>query len=130
MVSKSFALSIVLAATLSCSLSPTDKSVPPPAHDIEIVQNAPEAGPNAFTPHDTVISLTNQNTVTWYNADFAFYGGGAGISHHLVSDDGTTFDSDNFAPNAIFQATFAKPGTYTYHCEYHPGMTGTITVNP
>jgi plastocyanin len=25
---------------------------------------------------------------------------------------------------------FPTPGTYTYHCSFHGGMTGTVTVNP
>jgi plastocyanin len=29
-----------------------------------------------------------------------------------------------------FQRAFASPGTHTYHCANHPGMTGTIVVTP
>jgi len=114
----------------SCGGSPVGTDPVAPAHDVEIMQNAPDLGPNAFSPTDEVISLAARNTVTWYNADFGFYGGGAGTSHHLVSDDGLTFESNVIAPNGVFRATFTAPGTYTYHCEIHPGMTGTVVVNP
>ncbi len=34
----------------------------------------------------------------------------------------------NMAPGQTFTFTFSTPGTYTYHCQYHPWMTATITV--
>jgi plastocyanin len=114
----------------SCSGSPVGTDSVAPAHDVEILQNAPQLGPNAFSPGDAVISLASQDSVTWYNGDLGFYGGGAGTVHRLVADDGLTFESDPIAPNHTFRATFTAPGTYTYHCEIHPGMTGTVTVNP
>lgn len=99
-------------------------------HDVEIVPDAGQLGPNAFSPPSAVISLASQSTVTWYNGDLSSYGGTLGTVHHIKSDDGTTFDSGTFAPDRTFQATFTTPGTYTYHCEIHPAMTGTVTVNP
>jgi plastocyanin len=114
----------------ACSGSPNGSDAGVPPHDVEIVFDAPQQGPNAFSPPDAVISLASQNTVTWYNADLSLYGGAAGTTHHLKSDDGTTFDSGLLAPNGVFQATIAVPGTYAYHCEIHPGMTGSVTVNP
>jgi plastocyanin len=113
-----------------CSTSPVGSDAVPPAHDVEILQGAPQLGPNAFSPTDEVISLASRDSVTWYNGDLGFYGGGAGFVHHLVSDDGVTFDSNAISPNGVYRATFTAPGTYTYHCEIHPGMTGTVTVNP
>ncbi len=47
--------------------------------------------------------------------------------HRVVTDDGT-FDTNGLQPghNATFQ--FQKIGVYRIHCEFHPSMTGTITV--
>ena len=123
-------LLILLPALGSCSSSPSGGDVGVPPHDVEIVFDARQQGPNAFSPPDAVISLASQNSVTWYNADVSVYGGAAGTTHHLKSDDGITFDSGMLAPNGVFQATITAPGTYAYHCEIHPGMTGTVTVNP
>ena len=124
------ALSALLPALASCSGSPSGNDVTAPPHDVEIVFNARQQGQNAFSPPNAVISLASQNKVTWYNADFSIYSGGAATTHHLKSDDGTTFDSGTLAPNGLFEATITAPGTYAYHCEIHPGMTGTVTVNP
>jgi plastocyanin len=121
---------VLVSALCGCSTSPIGTDAVAPAHDVEILQNAPQLGPNAFSPTDEVISLASRNSVTWYNGDLGFYGGGAGTDHHLVSDDGVTFDSNVISPNGVFRTTFAAPGTYAYHCEIHPGMTGTVTVNP
>ena len=119
-----------LAVLASCSGGSGGTDVVAPAHDVDILQGAPQLGPNAYSPTNAVISISAQGSVTWYNADFGLYGGSAGTSHHLKSDDGTTFESSAIAPNGVFRATFTAPGTYTYHCEFHSGMTGTITVNP
>jgi plastocyanin len=103
----------------------------PPPHDVDIVKDAPSAGANAFSPASAVISLASKNTIIWFNADITgSYGGGSGTTHHLKSDDGTTFDTGTMPPEGVYQATFSAPGIYTYHCEIHPSMTGTITVNP
>ena len=121
---------VLLPAMTACSSGQSGDGPVAPPHDVEIVFDARQQGPNAFSPTNAVVSLASQNTVTWYNADFAGYGGQAGTAHHLISDDGTTFDSGVIAPNGVFQATIAAPGTYAYHCEFHSGMTGTVTVNP
>ena len=125
-----FAALVLVPALTACSGNPSGNDVGAPPHDVDIVLDARQLGPNAFSPPNAVISLASQNKVTWYNADFSTYGGASGTTHHLKSDDGTTFDSDLIAPNGVFGATFAAPGTYTYHCEIHSGMTRTVTVNP
>jgi plastocyanin len=122
------AVLLLLTAMASCSGTTLTDGGPP--HDVKIVADAGALGPNAFSPPGAVISLSSQDVVTWYNADFSAYGGPLGTSHHIKSDDGTTFDSGTLAPYGTFQATFTTPGTYAYHCEFHPEMTGTVTVNP
>ena len=45
----------------------------------------------------------------------------------MTADDGS-FDSGNLAPGATFSQSFSTPGTFTYHCNIHSSMTGTVTV--
>ena len=51
----------------------------------------------------------------------------APTAHTVTADDGS-FDSKSLASNATFSQTFAKAGTFAYHCAIHPGMKGTVTV--
>lgn len=49
--------------------------------------------------------------------------------HTVTADDGSAFDVDVKGSGAT--ATFtapSKPGTYAFHCSFHPGMHGTLTV--
>lgn len=49
--------------------------------------------------------------------------------HTVTADDAAAFDTDRIEPGA--KATFtapSEPGEYAYHCEIHPSMTGTLTV--
>jgi plastocyanin len=87
------------------------------------------ASPTAAASHNIAITdsafgtavLTVQvgDTVTWTNADDR--------PHTVTSQDGA-FDSGNVDEGAAFSFTFTAPGTYTYLCEYHPDMTGTIVA--
>jgi plastocyanin len=128
-------ISLLLLAVIAagCNTSESCDCPAPPDHDVEITQGASIKGPNAFSPANFIISLANKTTVTWLNRDFSGtgpYGGGSGVTHRLVSDDGTTFTSGNIPSNGTFTATLSAPGSYGYHCSIHPAMTGTLTVNP
>ena len=128
-----FSLLFLAFGAAACNTSESCDCVPLPDHDVEITQGAPSKGANAFSPANFAISLASQTTVTWLNQDFSGsgpYGGGSGVTHRLVSNDGTTFTSGNIASNGTYTATLSAPGTYSYHCSIHPAMTGTLTVNP
>lgn len=70
----------------------------------------------AFTGPDSVEVGT---TVTVTNED--------GVAHTFTSED-DVFDSDSIGTGESFQFTFDEAGEYTYFCEFHPQMTGTLTV--
>jgi hypothetical protein len=57
--------------------------------------------------------------VTWTNT---------GQRTHTVSADDGSFDSGRLDPGETFSHTFTEPGTFSYHCGFHPEMLGTITV--
>jgi plastocyanin len=71
----------------------------------------------AFQPAS--IEVPAGSTVTWTNS---------GAAAHTVTADNGAFDSGQLEPGASFSQTFTTPGTYTYHCEIHPRMTGTVVV--
>ncbi|MBI2610766.1 cupredoxin domain-containing protein [Candidatus Kaiserbacteria bacterium] len=76
-------------------------------------------GANYFTSPNITIQVGD--TITWTNTD--------SVSHTVTSDNGF-FDSGTMAPGTVFSRTFTAPGTYPYHCIFHNGMVGTITVVP
>ncbi len=73
-----------------------------------------------FAFSNTDLTVKAGTTVAWTNMDL--------VTHKIVSDDGTSFSSNNLATGEVFNFTFNTPGTFTYHCAIHPSMTGKITV--
>lgn len=65
------------------------------------------------------ISVTRGSTVTWMNSD--------SVTHTVTSDSGS-FDLGFVVPGMSVSMTFSTPGTYNYHCNIHPFMHGTVTV--
>lgn len=84
-----------------------------PAYTTVAIQN------ESYAP--STITVQAGATVTWVNND--------PVAHTVTSDNGS-FDSGLMQPGALFQVTFPYPGTYTYHCNIHPEMHGTIVVQP
>ncbi len=73
----------------------------------------------SYLPDQIVVVVGVNNTVTWVNDDSA--------PHTVTANDGS-FGSGNVAPTGTYTFTFTKPGTYAYHCLYHPWMVGTVIV--
>jgi len=71
----------------------------------------------AFDPASLTVKVGD--TVTWTNKD--------SVAHTVTADDGS-FKSEQIQPGAAYKFTFAKAGTFSYHCSIHPNMTGSITV--
>jgi plastocyanin len=61
-------------------------------------------------------------TINWTNT--------GAVTHTVTVDDGASFDSGSLDPQSGFSFTATTAGTFTYHCSFHPWMTGTITVTP
>ena len=72
-----------------------------------------------FSPQIITVVIGVNNTVTWTNDD---------IAAHTVTSNTGAFDSGNLAAGASWNYTFTTPGTYGYHCSYHPWMQGTVIV--
>jgi plastocyanin len=59
-------------------------------------------------------------TITWKNAD--------AIAHTVTATANARFDSGTLEPGGTFSYVAKRAGTVSYVCDFHPGMTGTITV--
>ena len=127
----------ILGLAAGCGYSATTSTPPPPpptpsANDIDIVLGAQTKGSGAFDPNPKTLSLGNAATVDvrWVNNDVSSsYNGSTSVTHHIVSDDGTSFDTGLLGGNATSTKSLAA-GTYHYHCAIHPTMVGTVIVNP
>jgi plastocyanin len=71
----------------------------------------------SFSPRE--ISVAVGDTVTWTNND---------AQAHTASADDGTWDTSAIGNGASESITFATAGTFAYHCDIHPEMTGTIVV--
>jgi plastocyanin len=67
----------------------------------------------------TTVVIGMNNTVTWVNDDHTI---------HTITSDGGIFSSGLLNDGNKWSYTFTTAGTYGYHCEIHPFMTGTIVV--
>ena len=65
------------------------------------------------------LSVVAGTTVTWINDD--------NMTHTVTSNTGA-FNSGDIAPGGSFSYTFSATGSFHYHCIYHSGMTGSVTV--
>ena len=75
----------------------------------------------AFTPAQ--INVRAGTKVTWVNC------GAPGDAAHTSTSDGGVWASPLLEPGATFTQDFATSGSFPFHCEPHPSMTGTVTVN-
>ncbi len=57
--------------------------------------------------------------VSWTNED---------VANHTVTFDDDSEALGNQPTGKTVSFTFKKPGTYAYHCDYHPNMHGTVVV--
>jgi plastocyanin len=72
-----------------------------------------------FSPSMTVVVIGVNNTVTWVNNDFTI---------HTITSDSGSFSSGLLNSGDKWTYTFTTAGTFGYHCELHPFMTGTVIV--
>ncbi|GAC1336022.1 MAG: hypothetical protein NVSMB17_19520 [Candidatus Dormibacteria bacterium] len=108
-----------LAAVLAgcggaASGTPSDQPAAAPAATVKVVPDPATIG--AFVEQNVTIKAGQ--TVQWKFED---------LNPHTVSSG--TFDSKPLDKGKSFSHTFAKAGTYMYHCNIHPEMLGTVTVN-
>lgn len=71
-----------------------------------------------FVP--ATVKVKAGGTVTFTNQDAA--------AHTATSDKGGVFDTNGLDKGKSKTVTFKTPGTYAYHCDFHPFMKGTVVV--
>jgi plastocyanin len=100
----------------------TTTTAPPPPPPTTTTTSPPGPAPLAirnfaFLPSTLVIAAGTTVVVTNFDS----------IGHTWSSTTGA-FDSGALGNGQSYSHTFATPGTYTYRCNIHPSMIGTIVV--
>ena len=94
------------------STAPANPPGSPPANEVWI-QNM------AFNPASITVSINT--TINWTNKD---------ATAHTVTSTTGLFDSGSMGGGTTYSHLFNAAGSYPYKCTFHPGMTGTVTVQP
>ncbi|HEX5713514.1 MAG TPA: cupredoxin family copper-binding protein [Solirubrobacterales bacterium] len=72
-----------------------------------------------FTYQPDPVVVATGGKVIWQNEDMA--------PHTATADDGS-FDTGTLEQGKLKAETFKEAGTFTYFCEIHPDMKGTVEV--
>jgi plastocyanin len=72
-----------------------------------------------FAYNPDPVRVQTGGKVIWQNIDAA--------PHTATADDGS-FDTGTLEEGKLKSETFKQAGTYSYHCEIHPNMHGTVEV--
>lgn len=111
----------VLSGNMNMGVEGSGNSVQQPTASIPsnstVVRIVANAGSNSFSPNPVEVKVGE--TVTWINDD---------SGRHTVTSNNGVFDSGMMGKGQSFSYTFDKAGEYTYHCEPHPNMVGTVVV--
>jgi plastocyanin len=86
------------------------------ASTVKVVADSQKQG--AYQPNPVTVPASQSVTWTWEDQ---------GNQHSVTADDGS-FESCLQGAGSTFTTTFAKAGTYAYHCSIHPNMKGSVTV--
>jgi plastocyanin len=97
--------------------TPTPSPSPTPVAVVH-VKIAAQGNMYAFVPATLKVKVGTQ--VIWTNETNA--------PHTVTSDAGVFNTPSNLEQNQTFMVIFTKPGTYTYYCNFHLYMKGTIIV--
>jgi plastocyanin len=97
------------------STGPT--SAPAGSTSVNIPTGASTQTTTAFGQNPLTIAVGT--TISWLNDD--------NTTHDTVADGGQ-WSSGNLTPGGRFNFTFTSAGRFTYHCQIHPNMVGTIVV--
>ncbi len=124
MIKRTFILPLlgVAAIAAGCGGAYGDQSAAAPAKvpAAKPAATVVELRDTSFQP--AAISVKVGDTITFVNRD--------PIAHTATATAGAKFDSGTLNAGAKFSYTAKRAGTIRYVCNFHPGMTGTITVTP
>lgn len=99
--------------------APSTEPTPAPAGSTEVRINSGASGQTTGAFGANPLTVPVGTTISWLNDD--------SITHTSTAD-GNQWSSGNIAPGGRFNFTFSSAGRFTYHCQIHPNMVGTVVV--
>jgi plastocyanin len=112
-------ISLVSGFYIASAVAVAASTPPVGTEALIVIQETPVSW--QYSPQNLTVILGVNGTVTWLSHS---------LSYDTVTANGGAFASGVLAPGNSFSFTFSAPGTYQYHCLFHPWMTGTVTVLP
>jgi plastocyanin len=112
-------MSLSACGGYSSPSAPSTGSTPAPAGSTTVTIASGSSNLTATAFGQNPLTIPVGTTISWLNAD--------NTTHTSVAD-ANQWSSGNIAPAGRFNFTFASAGRYTYHCQIHPNMVGTIVV--
>ena len=79
-----------------------------------------------FQPADIKVVVGVNNTIIWNDTDFTQHN----IESKSVPAGAKSWNSETLNQGQTYRITLTVAGNYTYYCEIHPWMLGTIEVLP
>lgn len=77
-----------------------------------------------FQPASIKVVVGINNTIVWNDTDFSQHN----IESESIPAGAQAWNSDTLNEGQTYTITLTVPGNYTYYCEIHPWMLGTIEV--
>lgn len=99
--------------------STTRPSTPPTANSSTAAAKRATVSISDYAYHPASITVAPGAKVTFTNHD---------QTAHTATSQQLGFDTGTINPGQSATVTLDKPGTYTYYCQFHPFMHGTIIV--
>lgn len=114
---------IVVAAALAGVGCLSERSAAP-SEPIDDACDAEEAPPGVVLIRDfgfqpAQVRVRQGASVRWVNCD---------PEAHTSTADAGAWDSGTISPGAAYTQVFERAGSFDYHCEPHPFMTGRVMV--
>lgn len=100
----------------TASSSATSSAAAPSAH---VAHGQVKVAIRSYAFHPANLAVATGTKVTFTNYD---------STAHTATGRSGGFDTGSLADHASRTITLSKPGTYSYYCQFHAFMTGTITV--
>jgi plastocyanin len=120
-VASGAAIPSISAAPSSAAATATGATASGPGEKVQgqtAAATVKESDQLQFSP--TSVSIKAGDVLEWDNT--------GQIAHNVTFDDYQSITSDTMNGGDTYQVKFTQPGTYQFHCTFHPGMNGTVTV--